>query len=156
MGDVSGAQEYHKKFAVDLFNQTWQFLDMENRSEEDDEKMLQGAYASCYHWREVGTELHQARGEWMISHVAAVLGRAEASLHHAKRSLKICEHHGFGDFDLAFAYEAMARASAASKDCKGYERYQVLAHEAGKKIAKEEDKKVFNDGLDAGPWFGMR
>jgi hypothetical protein len=153
---VESLEFQSKKLAVDLFNQTWQLLDMENRSADDDEKMLQGAYASCYHWREAGTDLNQARGEWMISHVAAVLGRAETALHHAKRTLKICEHNAFGDFDLAFAYEAMARASAASRDCKGYEKYVALAHGAGDKIAKPEDKQAFVDSLNAGPWFGMR
>jgi len=154
MSDLNEAQS--KQLAIELFNKTWQFLDMENRGDDDDEMMLQCAYASCYHWRAAGTDLNQARGEWMISHVAAVLGMAETSLHHAKRSLKICEHHGFGDFDLAFAYEAMARAAAALKDCKGHDKYLALAHAAGEQITKAEDKKVFIDGLEAGPWFGMR
>jgi hypothetical protein len=156
MADANSLQEYHKKFAVDLFNQTWQFLEMENRSEDDDEKMLQGAYASCYHWREVGTALHQARGEWMISHVNAVLGRSAAALHHAKRTLILCDKNGFGDFDLAFAYEAMARALAACEDCSGYLKYFTLAQQAGEKIGKKEDKDVFSESLNAGPWFGVR
>ena len=36
-----------------------------------------------------------------------------AGLHHARRVLEICEEHGIGDWDLAFAYEALARAHAA-------------------------------------------
>jgi hypothetical protein len=156
MADDNMFRECHQKFAIDLFNQSWQLLELENRTEDDDEKMLQSAYASCYHWREAGTALNQARGEWMISHVNAVLGRSEAALHHAKRTLALCEKNGFADFDIAFAYEAMARALAACEDCPGYMKYFSLAQQAGEKIGKQEDKDSFSDSLIAGPWFGVR
>jgi hypothetical protein len=156
MNESESPQEYHRKFAVELFNRTWQLLELELRSEDDNEKMLQCAYASCYHWREAGTALHQARGEWMISRVNSVLERSEAALHHAKRTLAICDQNGFGDFDLAFAYEAMARALAAAGNSTGYEKYFALAQEAGGKIRKKEDQITFYDSLNAGPWFGMR
>ena len=41
--------------------------------------MVRAAYASAYHWcRAAGrTPANEARGEWMLSHVHAVLGRAE-------------------------------------------------------------------------------
>ena len=149
-------EKCHKKFAVELFNQTWQLLEAPNRGEDDNENMLQSAYASCYHWRQVGTAIHQARGEWMISHVTAVLGRSEAALHHAQRTLSLCEQNGFGDFDLAFAYEAMARALAASGNRDGFARYFALAEKAAESIAEAEDKKIFSESLAAGPWYDMR
>ena len=60
-------QEAHKFFGVSLNNLVWQLLKKTDRTPEDDEKMVQAAYASCYHWGEVGTAVNQARGEWLIS-----------------------------------------------------------------------------------------
>ena len=39
----------------------------------------------------------------------AVLGRPEPCLHHAQRYLDLCEENGIADWDLGFAYEALAR-----------------------------------------------
>ena len=38
------------------------------------------------------------------------LGQGQIALWHAKQSLKLCLENGFGDIDLAFGYEAVARA----------------------------------------------
>jgi hypothetical protein len=45
-----------------------------------------------------------------------VLRRTEPCLHHAQRALDICLAEGVGDFDLAFAYEAIARSHAIAGD----------------------------------------
>jgi hypothetical protein len=148
--------EFNKKYAVELFNQTWALLQKPDRTEDDSEKMLQSAHASCYHWRQVGTALNQARGEWMISHVNIILGRKEASWHHAQQTLRLCQENGFGDFDLAFAYEAMARAAAMTGNTEALKKYLGLATDAGEKILAAEDKTLFQGDLEAGPWFGMR
>jgi tetratricopeptide (TPR) repeat protein len=60
------------------------------------------------------TPAHLARGEWLISRVYAVLQRPEPALYHARRVLDLCQDNGIGDFDLAFAYEALARAHATA------------------------------------------
>lgn len=148
--------EIQKKFAAGFFNMTWEYLDKKDRTPDDDEKMLELAYASTLHWRDIGTSLNQARGEWMISHVNVILGRKESGLHHALRSLDICKSNSYGDFDLAFGYEATARAYALNGNKSEYEKYYKLADEAGKAIKEEEDRKIFFDQLVAGPWFGMR
>ena len=43
-----------------------------------------------------------------------VLGRAEPALHHARRCLELCEANpeAIEDWDLPYAYEALARAHA--------------------------------------------
>jgi hypothetical protein len=53
---------------------------------------------------------------WLISQVYAVLGRAGPAQHDARPVLDLCQEHGIGGFDLAFAYEALARAHAAAGD----------------------------------------
>lgn len=60
------------------------------------------------------------------------------------------------DFDLAFAYEAMARASAANKNKESFEKYYKLANKAGESIKKEGDKNYFFKDLEAGEWFSYK
>jgi hypothetical protein len=66
---------------------------------------------------------NRARGEWLVSRVYAVAGRPEVALHHAERCLAWCERGGLADWDLAFAYEALARASRLAGDDGAAERY---------------------------------
>jgi hypothetical protein len=75
--------------------------------------------------------------------VYSVLGRSEPALYHAKRCLEICKENSIGDFDVAFAYEAMARAHAVAGNGAGCEKYVKLAEEAGEQIKKKEDKDYF-------------
>ena len=143
--------ECHKNFAVDLFNVTWSFLDKEDRTKEEDDKMIHAAHASRFHWCEIGKPLQFERGEWQISRVYAVLNRPQPALYHAKRCLEICEQNNIGDFDIAFAYEAMARAYALAGNKTQREKYIQLAEIAGQKIKKKEDKNYFFNQLKAIP-----
>lgn len=136
-------KEAHKKFAVDCFNQTWNLLDKKDRTVEEVDKMIHTAHASRFHWGEIGTPLEFERGEWQISRVYSVLKRSEPALYHAKRCLEICKKNNIGDFDLAFAYEAMARAYAIAENEKECNTYIQLAKEAAEQIKKKEDKDYF-------------
>ena len=62
----------------------------------------------------------------------------------------------FKDFDKAFAYEAVARASACAGDHNVYKKYYHLAEVAGENIEKKEDKEYFFSDLKGGNWFGMQ
>ncbi len=141
-------EEEHKKFAVGLFNFTWSLLDKKDRTEEEDDKMIHAAHASRYHWGEIGKPVHFERGEWQISRVYSVLKRSEPALYHAKRCLAICKEIKIGGFDIAFAYEAMARAHAMAGDKSECQKFLQLAKEAGEKIKKKEDREYFSGELE--------
>src|SRR3990170_957672 len=93
--------EEHRRAAVDLFNFAWTLLDKQDRTADEDDTMVHAAHASRFHWGQVGTQVNLARGEWQVSRVYAVLGRAEPALWHARRCLEHCRGAGGGDFDLA-------------------------------------------------------
>lgn len=101
--------------------------------------MLHMAHASRYHWEQAGTAQHLARGEWLCSRVYAVLGRAEPALHHARRVKELCEEHGIGDWDLAFAHEALARAHAVAGDLDAATTALADARRAAEDIAEDEE-----------------
>jgi hypothetical protein len=133
-----------RQLAVDLFNHVWTLLGAEERTRDQDDEMIHAAHASRHFWGRVGRPENRARGEWQCSRVYAVVGRGEPAVHHATRCLEICEEHGIRDWDLAFAYEALARAHrVVGGDEDAAARYKALAREAGDAIADAEDREVF-------------
>jgi len=134
-------EETHKKLAIDLFNRVWELLDKADRTPEEADEMVHAAHASRYHWGRVGTPLELERGEWQISRVYSVLERPEAALHHAKRCLEICEANGIGDFDIAFAYEALARGHAVAGNGSKSREFAALAEKAAGAIEDEGNRE---------------
>lgn len=135
--------DVHRRLAVELFNGTWDLMEKKDRSTEEDLKMIHMAHASCYHWSLAGEPVNQARGEWQISRVYALLSQGERALFHAKASLAYCEKEKIGDFDLAFAYEAVARAYGILNDVEQKDCYLLLARKASLEIDKEGDRDYF-------------
>jgi hypothetical protein len=143
MSEQLQQKELHKKFATDLFNLTWNLLDKKGRTQDEDDKMIHAAHASRFHWGEIGTPLEFERGEWQISRVYSVLKRSEPALYHANRCLEICKKNNIGDFDVAFAYEALARAYAVAGQKAQCKENMELALKAGQQIKKEDDRNYF-------------
>lgn len=135
--------EVHRSLGVSLFNKAWDLIDRKDRSPQETELMINTAHASLYHWLQVGEPVNFARGEWQVSRVYSLCSRAEPALHHAENSLRICRDNSIGDFDLAFAYEAVARAYMVKHEPEKMHEFLALANEAAKAIKKEEDRKYF-------------
>jgi DNA-binding transcriptional MerR regulator len=146
--DVAGDE---RQLAADLFNGVWRLLEKEDRSVEDDDRMLHMAHASRYHWGQVGDPVNRSRGEWQCSRVYSVLGRTEPALYHARRGLEICQAHGIGDWDLAFAYESLARAHAVAGDKDQARAWTEQALAAAEDIAEDEDRELLRTDLEAIP-----
>lgn len=137
--------------AVDLFNGVWRLIEKEDRSREDDDRMLHMAHASRYHWGQVGTVVNVARGEWQVSRVYTVLGRGEPALHHARRVLDLCQANGIGDWDLAYAYEALARACAVAGDQEQARTWTEQALAAAEDITEDDDRELLMSDLESVP-----
>ena len=137
----------HRQVAVDLFNHVWTLIETPDRTTAQDDEMLHAAHASRYHWGLVGKPVNLARGEWQCSRVYAMLGRGEPAIHHGRRCLEICQAEDLGDFDFAFAYEALARAHAVAGDSEAAAKYLTQAAQAGTNIADQEDQTHFEGEL---------
>jgi hypothetical protein len=137
-----------RQLGVDLFNEVWRLME----SREDDERMLHAAHASAYHWSEAPEcePKNRARSEWQVSRVYSVLGRGEPALHHARRCLEICEAQpeNMEDWDLPFAYEALARANRVAGHGDEARRYEEKAREAGEALADPEDREHLEEALN--------
>jgi len=143
--------EDERRLAASLFNRTWTLLEKEDRSRDEDDAMIHMAHASAHHWRQIGTPQNVARGEWQCSRVYAVLRRAEPCLHHAQRVLDICQENDLRDFDLAFAYEALARGHAVAGDAEQARAYTEQALAAAEDIAEADDRELLLTDLETIP-----
>jgi DNA-binding transcriptional MerR regulator len=149
--DISLDPETRRRTAADLFNHTWTLMEKAHRSERETDLMVHAAHASRFMWEEVGEPVNHARGEWQIARAYAIVDRAEPALHHARRCLQIVEEFGVGDFDLACAYEAMARAHATAGDAEAARRYEALGREAAARIEDADDRALVVADLDSLP-----
>ena len=140
-------RKMHRAQGVELFNFTWTLIEKKERTQEEVDTMIHAAHASRHHWGFVGEPKNFARGEWQISRVYAVLGRVEPAMYHANRCLAICEENGIGDFDIAYAYEALARATSIAGAERKLSEYMSKARALGAKIADAEDREHFEEDL---------
>jgi len=133
----------HRAIGVELFNRTWEFMGKQDRTVSDDDAMLHMAHASAHHWRAEGsgaTANNLARSEWQVSRVYTVLGRGEPAGYHARRCLEICQANNIGDWDLAYAYEALARAASVAGDRAATAGWSEQARRAAADIAEDGDR----------------
>jgi hypothetical protein len=137
------AMSADRQLGVDLFNETWRLM----RSREDDARLVDCAHASAYHWSVAPecTPENRARSEWLLARVYTVVGRPEEALAHAGECLGLCERHEVGDWDLAFAHEALARASRLAGDEQGVALH--VEHARAVEIADAEDRELLESDL---------
>jgi hypothetical protein len=131
-----------RRLGVHLYNETWSLIE----SRADDDRMLHMAHASRFHWGEAPEckPENLARGEWLVSRVYTLLGRGEPAIWHASRCLDHCEQNGIGDWDLAYACEALARAHAVAGNAEAAD-WKAKAHAAGDEIADPDDREHFEE-----------
>ena len=141
-------KEFQKEQAVNCFNKTWDYIDLETRTEEDDLNMIHTAHASRFLWGQVGEPVNFERGEWQISKVYNILKKGDSALYHAKSCLRICEENNIKDFDIVFAYEAMAQAYKILGDEALVEDYKKKAYDALPSIEDEGNREYAKAELD--------
>ena len=139
--------EQHLQCGKALFNFAWTLIEKADRTDDETELMINASHASWMHWSKVGKPVNFARSEWQLARVYAVAGRAEPALHHAGRCLKICRENDLGGFDLAYAYEALARAEKLAGQPDEVTRYLKLADEIAETIPDAEDRKHVEEDL---------
>jgi DNA-binding transcriptional MerR regulator len=142
-------RETHRRLGADLFNKTWTLMEKETRTAEEDDELIHCAHASAYHWLQVGTAANRARSEWQCSRMYTVIGRSAEALQHAQRCLEICESEpgALEDWDLPFAYEALARAYAAAGVGRERSRCLERARSLGAAIADDDDRALLEADL---------
>ncbi len=137
---------WHRAQAIEANNATWDLLEAP-RGPGEDEELLRRAYASAYHWdRAAGrTPANAARADHLLAKAQLAVGQPSVALAAADRCMAACIEHGLGDFDLAYAYEARARALHALGRVEEAETAWEAAHAVP--IADPEDQEILAGDL---------
>ena len=126
----------HLKLAKQDFNKTWEYIDMKDRTEKQNEEMINTALSSREHWSHVGNASNFAIGDWQISKVYTLVGNGEKALEYAKKGFDNALETNDA-FLIAFAYESIARSYMVLRDKENLEINLLKAEE----VAKEIDDK---------------
>ncbi len=155
MNQSNDNQKMHQFMGVELNIQTWNLLAKKDRNEKDDIRMIFFAKASLHHWRKSSNyqPVNEQRGQWLLSHVFAVLNRGDEALAHAESCMDITMNESLKDFDLANAYECKARAYASLGQAEKMNKCFLNAKAAGDTIKKDADRKLFFSDLQSEPWY---
>lgn len=138
---------WHRTFAPRAFNETWDLLDAEELSREDEEEMLAATFAQRYHWYHVGSERNRAIADWQVSRVAVVLGYADLARRFGERSLEVAIEYGLDPFVTGFAHEAIARAAAEVDDVETFTEHLELAKAALAEVEGDRDREILSADL---------
>jgi hypothetical protein len=149
-GDLLSVRD-ERDLAIRYFNSVWDLMERQGRTTDEDDLMIHMAHASRFHWGQVGQPENVARGEWQVSRVYAVLRRPEPCRYHAERVLDLCVANGIADWDIAFAYEALARAHAIAGETEEARAMTERALEATEAIEQDEDRRIVLADLETIP-----
>lgn len=141
----------HKSFAVSAFNGAWNLVDKADRSSDDDRQMLTLAFASRWHWGEVGTTENRVIADWQVAHVASLLGQAPLALTFAQAGYDVARREEQPDWLRASTAEGLARAHAAAGDRTSYEIYATEARTLCEQLDEDEDRELILGQLAAIP-----
>ncbi len=150
-------EEAHRRFAKSCNAQVWELLGQSPRTPVENDELLLSAQASLYHWQQVGTALNIQRAHWLMAHAYTVLGDPTRAMKHATRCIELTKAHmnAMKDFDIAYAFEGMARTYALLGDRMNAKEYYDMALRVGQAIKDPEDKQIFMGDFSGGNWYGV-
>jgi hypothetical protein len=149
MSDQKDDAKVHENFSVYCFNTAWDLMDKTERTSAEDEDMLRLSMASCWHWtqRPDCTNQHLSIGYWQISRIHSMLGRSIEARRYGELCLAVSHDDAVAPFALAYAYEALARASAIAKNEARKLEYIDLANKVIETISDADTQKMLLDDL---------
>ena len=138
----------HKFFAAHCFNTAWTYIEKAERSADENERMLELAHASVWHWRQ--REDCQPRnlsiGYWQLSRVYALNRHAERAAHYGEMCLAVSADEP--PFFLAYGHEALARAAALHGDPTMMSEHLAQARRLGEMVKEPEDRQLLLADLE--------
>lgn len=102
----------HRWFAIEYNNLAWELWEKQNRTPDENERLVQLAHASCLHWSHVGKPENTQRGFVLLTCALTAASHAESAAIAARRCVELTETHdaALSDFDRATAFGSAAVA----------------------------------------------
>jgi hypothetical protein len=144
----------HESIGAATYNRCWELLETGQRTIELDRELLTCAFASRYHWTQVGGADRVIMSDWMVSRAAAAIGEGTIAVDYARCAVDSALAPGTADWLVASTAEGMARAYDAVGDEAERERWYRRAEELTANIADAEDRELIEVQLAEVPHRG--
>ncbi len=143
-------QEAHRYFSTMCFNQTWEILEKESRSPEEEDLMVQLSQASYYHWRQRNDFKPEniSVALWLISRVYSVLNQSRNARIYGQRCLQYSQANNLKPFYIGYAYEALTRAETSAMNREQAQDFLRLAEEMLTKVGEKEENALLKADLN--------
>jgi predicted XRE-type DNA-binding protein len=140
-------QAAHRYFSTHCFNSTWDLIEKSERDPAEAMQMKLQAMASLWHWtqRPDVTNRQLAVGCWQASRVFALLHDGDQAHQFATRSIEYARDDE--PFYVAYAHEALARASSVLQLSEYVEASIAEAERLSELITDEDDRQRLLDDL---------
>ena len=137
----------HAFFATEFNRQFWYILAQNPITSEDAVRLIHLAHASLLHWqhRPAYSIVQEQRGIFLLATAYTAAQQSEPAVQYAQHALHLTQQHAeqMQDFDVAYAYLAMARALALRGQLRESMEYFAMARQAGEQIKNADDKNLF-------------
>lgn len=139
----------HRQYAMQCFNECWDYIDKETRTDEDVAEMTLLANASLWHWTNSldCTPENLSVGNWQVSRAYALAGHKELARQFAQRSLVIARDAELSPFYVGYAYEALARAEVISGTSEQVAEFLSKANAALAEVSSDEEQELLRADL---------
>lgn len=138
-----------RREASRLFNRVWELLDTRGRSSEQDAEMIRAAIASRTLWGLVGGPREACIGEWQTARVYETLREGRLAGPHADAAVTLAEREELGEFLVASAHEAAARAATVAGNAEDFAEHHAASAEAGERITDPEERAIWRSDFDS-------
>jgi hypothetical protein len=137
-------QHLLEKLSVDCFNKCWEYIDKENRSDEDNEEMVLLASTSLWCWknRDDCTLQNLSTGYWQMARAHCLSGNLKLAEAYGKRNVELAKNSELPPFFLGYAYENLIQYSLLSNNLQQAETYLELANNQLERIQIESNRKL--------------
>ena len=114
-------------------------------------ELLFVAYAAAHHWSQVGTAVHVARAELLLTRAHALSGHGDLAMHYARSAFDFITGHESEGWELAFAHAGIAEAAAVCGEVSMHRNFYASAKALGDALPDQGDRSVFFASFDRLP-----
>ena len=140
----------HVEFAASAFHRAWELIELDERTEDQVQEMIDAAHASAWHWRhrDDRTPKTDAVSAWQLSRVYALAGEADAAATYGMLSLQLAEANDLGPFYEGYGHEALARAAAIAGEANKAGEHAGKAADFAASVSDAEDRALLEADLE--------
>ncbi len=142
---------WQRRLASQANNRAWVLTELQKRTPEEDEEMLQAAHAAMYFWKIVGTANNCAHAAQLVAHVYALLALPNRAKHYLAQSQPYFLSQACNDWEEAFAHAVSANVAAAAGEHDSHAHHYQVAERLVASLADEEDRKILNATMSVIP-----